>query len=61
MRLAEIEKKAKKVGIKDTWKFSKKDLIRQIQRKEGNFQCFGTAVNFCDQMACCWRADCIKR
>ena len=61
MRLAEVEKKARKLGIKDTWKFSKKDLIRQIQRREGNFQCFGTATNFCDQMACCWRVDCIKK
>ena len=59
MRLADIEKKAKKMGIKSTGKPSKKDLIRKIQLKEGNFQCFGTAVNFCDQMACCWRVDCI--
>ncbi|KPK96838.1 MAG: hypothetical protein AMJ95_12125 [Omnitrophica WOR_2 bacterium SM23_72] len=61
MRLADVEKKARKLGVKDTWKFSKKDLIRQIQRREGNFQCFGTATNFCDQMACCWRVDCIKK
>ncbi len=61
MRLGDIEKKAKKLGIKDTWKHSKKDLIKQIQRLEGNFQCFGTAMNFCDQMACCWRIDCIRK
>ncbi len=60
MRLIEIEKKARNLGIKDTWKFSKKDLVKTIQRKEGNFDCFGTAINNCDQMACCWRNDCLR-
>jgi hypothetical protein len=60
MRLSEIEKKAKVLGIKDTWKFSKKDLIRTIQKKEGNFDCFGTARGNCNQTICCWRIDCIK-
>jgi hypothetical protein len=60
MRISEIEKKARGLGIKDTWKFSKKDLIKEIQRREGSFDCFGTAITFCDQMACCWRVDCIK-
>jgi hypothetical protein len=61
MRLVDIEKKAKKVGIKDTWKLSKKDLIRSIQRAENNFQCFGTAIGSCSQIACCWRVDCIRK
>jgi hypothetical protein len=61
MRLSEIEKKARQVGVRDTWKFSKKDLIKTIQVKEGNFDCFGTALDNCDQMACCWRSDCIKK
>ncbi len=60
MRLSEIEKKARSIGIRDTWRFSKKDLIRSIQRKEGNFECFGTAGAVCDQMACCWREDCLR-
>lgn len=60
MRLAEVENKARTMGLKDTWKFSKKDLIRTIQRAEGNFPCFGTAKGSCEQMACCWRADCLK-
>ncbi|MCX7661207.1 MAG: SAP domain-containing protein [Candidatus Omnitrophica bacterium] len=60
MRLSEIEKKARSLGIKDTWKYSKKELIRAIQRKEGNFDCFGTAVNYCDQFCCLWRQDCLK-
>ncbi|MBM3250256.1 MAG: SAP domain-containing protein [Candidatus Omnitrophica bacterium] len=60
MRLLEVEKRAKSLGIKDTWKYSKKDLIRAIQRKEGNFSCFGTATSGnCDQQGCCWRQDCL--
>lgn len=60
MRLSEIEKKARSLGIKDTWKYSKKDLVRLIQRSEGNFDCFGTANNYCDQFICCWREDCLR-
>lgn len=60
MRLSEIEKKARSLGIKDTWKYSKKDLIKTIQGSEGNFDCFATARGYCDQLACCWRDDCLK-
>lgn len=60
MRLSAIERKARGIGIKDTWKFVKKELIREIQRKEGNFDCFATGKRYCDQPACCWRGDCIK-
>jgi len=60
MRLIEIEKKARTLGIKDIWKYSKKDLIKNIQRKEGNFDCFGTATSYCDQGACCWRDECLR-
>ena len=61
MRLSEIEKKAKGLDIMDTWKLSKKELIKTIQRKEGNFDCFGTAITGnCNQIGCCWRIDCLK-
>lgn len=60
MRISEIEKKARSLGIKDTWKYSKKEIVKAIQRKEGNFDCFASAMSFCDQMACCWRVDCIR-
>ncbi|MBU4036869.1 MAG: SAP domain-containing protein [Proteobacteria bacterium] len=60
MRLIEIERKARASGIKDTWKYSRKDLVKAIQRKEGNFDCFGSAGNYCDQSVCCWRGDCLK-
>lgn len=60
MRMSDIEKKARAAAIKDSWKFSKKELVKAIQRAEGNFDCFGTAANYCDQMACCWRSDCLR-
>lgn len=60
MRLIDIEKKARSLEIKDTWKYSKKELVKAIQKKEGNFDCFGTAISFCDQAGCCWRMDCLR-
>jgi hypothetical protein len=60
VRLAEIEKKARSLGIKDTWKFSKSNMIKEIQRAEGNYACFGTAKSLCEQMSCCWRIECLK-
>jgi hypothetical protein len=48
---------AKQYGIKISGK-TKSDLIREIQRNEGNFDCFGTAANSCDQMECCFRSIC---
>jgi len=59
MKLADIEKKAKKLGIKLDKKTSKKDLIRAIQRTEGNFECFATSNGTCDQISCYWRQDCL--
>jgi hypothetical protein len=35
-------------------------LIRQIQRAEGNFDCFGAAKDYCNQFQCCFREDCLK-
>ena len=60
MRLSDIQKKAQGISIKDTWKYSKKELIKTIQKKEGNYDCFGTSKDYCDQEDCCWREDCVK-
>jgi hypothetical protein len=38
---------------------TKAELIRKIQRKEGNIECFGSTSN-CDQHACLWREDCLN-
>ncbi len=38
---------------------SKAELIRAIQRAEGNFDCFGRASDFCDQETCLFRPLCL--
>lgn len=62
MRLSEVERKARASGIKNTWVYCRKDLVRLIQRTEGNTPCFGTLRrgDSCPQFACCWREDCLK-
>lgn len=40
---------------------SKQELIRKIQREEGNFDCFASATaGECDQTMCSWRKDCLE-
>lgn len=40
----------------------KADLIRSIQRREGNFDCFKSAMEgICSQLDCIWRKDCLGR
>jgi hypothetical protein len=58
MRMDEVRKRAKALGIK-TAQMKKADLIRQIQKTEGNFDCFGSAKDYCDQWNCCFREDCL--
>jgi len=59
MEMEEVRRKAKALGIK-TAQMEKADLIRQIQKAEGNFDCFGTAEDYCDQWDCCFREDCLS-
>ncbi|MDI6735400.1 MAG: SAP domain-containing protein [bacterium] len=59
MTIANVKAKAKELDIK-SGKMTKDELIKQIQRQEGNFDCFGTASdNYCDQSDCSWRDDCL--
>ncbi len=58
MKLAEIQNKAKSLGIKPS-KMKKVDLIRTIQSQEGNSSCFQTQNDSCPQGKCCWREDCL--
>lgn len=60
MKIQEIRAKAKDLGLKNTFGLSKAELIRKIQKAEGNFDCFGTAKGYCDQFQCCFRDDCFK-
>ncbi len=51
---------AKFKGI-NTYKMRKAEIIKNIQRLEGNFDCFGTAATgYCDQNGCIWITECLK-
>ncbi|SMC18126.1 hypothetical protein SAMN02746041_00466 [Desulfacinum hydrothermale DSM 13146] len=58
MKMQEVRIKAKALGINSFGK-KKVDLIREIQRAEGNFDCFGRAQGYCDQWDCCFRDACL--
>jgi len=60
MTLKQVKDIAKTKGIK-AGNMKKTDIIRTIQRTEGNFDCFGTAINGeCNQSDCLWREDCLQ-
>jgi hypothetical protein len=58
MKMQEIRLMGKKLGINSFGK-TKAELVREIQRAEGNFDCFGTAEGFCDQLECSFRTPCL--
>lgn len=59
MRIKKIKAIAKTKGIK-TGNLRKPELIKAIQRAEGNFDCYGSAIyGYCDQINCIWREDCL--
>ena len=59
MTLKQIKEIAKERGVK-AGNMKKENIIRSVQRAEGNFDCFGTALSgYCDQMDCLWRNDCL--
>ena len=60
MKMQEVRSLAKKQGINSFGK-SKKDLILEIQRAEGNFDCFGSANDYCDQEKCRFRSLCLPK
>jgi hypothetical protein len=60
MNLQTIKKIAKEKGVR-VGNMKKENIIKAIQRAEGNFDCFGTAkAGVCDQLNCLWRDDCLK-
>lgn len=59
MKMTDVKKKATTLDIK-AGRMKKTDLVRAIQAKEGNAQCFQTNMTSCAQTDCCWRADCLK-
>lgn len=61
MKIAEIRERARALGLEKVGRLNKGDLIRCIQRAEGNFDCFGSPErDRCSQGQCCWREDCLS-
>jgi len=59
MNMKEVQSIATRIGVKHRGK-TKATLIREIQAAEGNFDCFGSAVGYCDQLACAFYNDCLN-
>lgn len=60
MTLAQVKEMARDFDIK-IGRMKKDELVRAIQRAEGNFDCFGTALaGVCSQENCLWRQDCLN-
>ncbi len=60
MKMQDVRGKARRADIKPG-KMRKAELIRAIQAKEGNPVCFANGNDSCDQLECCWWADCLPR
>ncbi len=59
MHINEVRKIAKNFGV-NSLKMKKSELIKAIQKAEGNFDCYGTTKDgFCDQQSCLWYQDCL--
>lgn len=60
MKIQGIKTIAKAKGINASG-LKKPELIRAIQKTEGNFDCYGSATSGdCDQINCTWREDCLS-
>jgi hypothetical protein len=59
MTVKELQKKARTLSIKPDG-LKKAQLIRVIQRAEGHLECFGIAIESCDQTNCLFRKDCLQ-
>ncbi len=58
--MGRIRRMAKSLGI-NTYQMKKTDIIRAIQKKEGNIDCYGTLrVESCGELTCSWRDDCLS-
>ncbi len=60
MEMVELIEIARQMGIKGIKKMNKTSLIHEIQRTEGNFDCYGTDPHSCGQPECLWLEDCLN-
>jgi len=59
MNMKDVKMVAKDRGV-NPGRMKKEELIRNIQKAEGNPQCFNTNFsNQCGQEECLWRGDCL--
>jgi hypothetical protein len=58
MNMQEIRQISKRMNVSSK-NLKKPDLIRSIQKAEGNFDCFGSNPHECGQINCLWRNDCL--
>jgi hypothetical protein len=59
MTVEQLRAIAKELGVKPS-NLRKSELIKSIQRAEGNFDCFGTAEDYCDQTSCLFLHECLS-
>ncbi len=58
MELREIREMAKALGV-DATGMGKAEVVRAVQRAEGEVDCYASAAaEECDQEDCMWREDC---
>jgi hypothetical protein len=58
MKMPDVKKKAQAMGLKLPRSITKAELIRTIQKAEGNTPCFDSGVVACPYLDCCFRDDC---
>lgn len=62
MKVNEIRERGQAMGMSGLANLRKAEMIRAIQRAEGNPDCFGAAWRFgCPQQGCAWRTDCLTK
>ena len=59
MKMGQIRNLAKSHTINSFGK-SKVELVREIQLRQGYFDCFATITDYCDQTDCCFKTACFE-
>ncbi len=57
MKVNDIRNKARDLGVKNSARMNKTDLIKSIQTAEGNSPCYQEIVD-CGIEDCLWREEC---
>lgn len=60
LNIVSLKKQARDMGLKLPKEAKKADVIRAIQKAEGNTACFATGKSSCPETRCCWRDDCMS-